>query len=111
MKDNNSPNIWIIVLAAITLMTACKSQSKMEEADSNSPSDIRSFSVGFYNVENLFDTKDHPDKEDQQFLPSGDYAWTPDKYTHKLGQLAIAIAKMDTGGRICWGWQKWKMHR
>ena len=31
--------------------------------------------IGFYNVENLFDTINDPNKNDEQFLPNGDYQW------------------------------------
>ena len=50
--------------------------------------------VGFYNVENLFDTRDDPGKDDAAFLPDGDYAWTPDKYAKKLANVAHVIASM-----------------
>ena len=86
------------MLVAGLSISGCKSQSKMEETSSSIQADITNLTVGFYNVENLFDTEDNPDKEDEQFLPSGDYAWTTDKYNRKLKQLTTAIAKMDHGG-------------
>ncbi len=50
--------------------------------------------VGFYNVENLFDTEDDEGKDDAQYLPEGDYKWTPDKYQIKLTNLAKVINAM-----------------
>ena len=50
--------------------------------------------VGFYNVENLFDTKDDPGKDDAAFLPDGEYAWTQDKYEIKVANIAHVIASM-----------------
>lgn len=50
-----------------------------------------SFRVMSYNVENLFDTYDNPDKEDNEFLPSGSRHWTPGRYYHKLQQIAKVI--------------------
>lgn len=49
------------------------------------------FRVMFYNVENLFDTKDDPLKEDDDFLPDGFMRWTPWKYWEKLRDIARVI--------------------
>jgi len=56
--------------------------------------------IGFYNVENLFDTIDDPNKNDEQFLPDGDYRWTSERYYFKLDRLSTVIseiAKLDGG--------------
>ncbi|MBO4542924.1 MAG: endonuclease/exonuclease/phosphatase family protein [Bacteroidales bacterium] len=47
--------------------------------------------IGFYNVENLFDTIDDPNTKDEQFLPDGEYQWTSKKYEEKLQNIASAI--------------------
>ena len=49
------------------------------------------FVVGFYNVENLFDTADDPKKNDEDFTPSGKLAWTNERYQLKLGRIAEVI--------------------
>ena len=36
--------------------------------------------VGVYNVENLFDTIDDPNKADEDFTPSGKLQWNTAKY-------------------------------
>lgn len=51
----------------------------------------------FYNVENLFDTEDDPTKDDQEFLPSGDKAWTPDRYQKKLDNIASVVTAIGAG--------------
>ncbi len=48
--------------------------------------------IGFYNVENLFDTINDPLKNDEQFLPDGSYQWNSDKYQLKLKNLADVIS-------------------
>jgi predicted extracellular nuclease len=53
--------------------------------------------IAFYNVENLFDTLDDPNKIDEQFLPGGDYDWTAKKYASKLDHLAQVISKLNSG--------------
>jgi hypothetical protein len=47
--------------------------------------------VSFYNLENLFDTLDHPDKRDEDFTPDGLLAWTGAKYEKKLDNMASVI--------------------
>ena len=47
--------------------------------------------IAFYNVENLFDTKDDPDINDEEFLPSGDKNWTAQRYQDKLIKIAAVI--------------------
>lgn len=49
------------------------------------------FRVMSYNLENLFDTRANPAKDDEEFLPSGHRRWTPKRYYHKLRQLARVI--------------------
>lgn len=49
------------------------------------------FGVMFYNVENLFDTKDDTTKNDEEFLPEGSRHWTNGRYWKKLTALAQAI--------------------
>lgn len=50
------------------------------------------FDVVFYNVENLFDTKDDPGSGDDDFTPNGKLQWTKERYDRKLHQLAEAIS-------------------
>jgi predicted extracellular nuclease len=47
--------------------------------------------VSFYNLENLFDTLDHPDKRDEDFTPDGVLSWTGAKYEKKLDNMARVI--------------------
>jgi predicted extracellular nuclease len=49
------------------------------------------FRVMFYNVENLFDTIDDPNKNDEEFLPDGVRHWTVGRYRNKLNNLAKVI--------------------
>ncbi len=49
------------------------------------------FSILFYNVENLFDTKDNPDAEDDSFTPEGELHWTNKRLSQKLLNLSKVI--------------------
>ncbi len=48
--------------------------------------------VGFYNLENLFDTVDDPKTIDEEFLPNGANAWTDERYAIKLANMSKVIA-------------------
>ena len=48
--------------------------------------------VGFYNLENLFDTTDDPKTIDEEFLPKGTNNWTDERYAIKLGNMSKVIA-------------------
>jgi len=57
-------------------------------------SDVNSVSIGFYNLENLFDITDDPETNDNQFTPNGDKKWDKVKYTEKLQNLAKVISQL-----------------
>lgn len=50
--------------------------------------------IGFWNVENLYDTLNDPKKLDEEFLPEGVNAWTGDRYWVKINHLAKVISEM-----------------
>ena len=52
--------------------------------------------VGFYNLENLFDTINDPNKNDEEFLPQGANQWNSEKYLSKLHNMAYAISTIGT---------------
>ena len=64
--------------------------------------------IGFYNVENLYDTEDDPLTDDSEFLPNGAYQWTPERYTQKLKNLAYAISEIGKaqGGVVVLGFSE-----
>lgn len=54
----------------------------------------KDFKVAFYNVENLFDIVDNPDKPDDEFTPTGANKWTAERYNDKLTKIGKVIAAM-----------------
>ena len=52
---------------------------------------IKKMCIGFYNLENLFDTIDDPTIRDEEFLPNGEKRWNTEKYSIKLQNLAHVI--------------------
>ena len=54
------------------------------------------YAIGFYNLENLFDTCHDAGKNDVDFLPDGRYEWNSEKYAHKLANMAKVLGEMGT---------------
>ena len=52
--------------------------------------------IGFYNVENLFDTEDDPTIRDEDFTPEGALNYTEKIYTEKMGRIADVIEQVGT---------------
>ncbi len=52
--------------------------------------------VGFYNLENLFDTINQPDVNDEDFTPAGSNNYTPKVYQDKLHRLATVLSQIAT---------------
>ena len=54
----------------------------------------KAYVIGFYNLENLFDTYHDEGKNDYEYLPDGGNQWTEAKYAKKLSNMAKVIADM-----------------
>lgn len=54
------------------------------------------YSVGFYNLENLFDTIHDAGKNDFEYLPEGTNKWGTMKYKGKLKNMATVLNEMST---------------
>lgn len=52
--------------------------------------------IGFYNLENLFDTVDNPMVDDNEFSPKGPRRYNGEIYRDKLTKLATVISQMGT---------------
>ena len=52
------------------------------------------FTVAFYNLENLFDTKDDKYTNDEGFLPDSERRWTDKRYRKKLRKLGYTISQI-----------------
>lgn len=105
----NRKTICYISLFTFFALLGCKKKpvNGVEEVTTNQPSKVSTetqkpekkyafsqITVGFYNVENLFDTKDNPAINDDEFLPQGKNKWTQKRYQKKLEKLAQAIKSL-----------------
>lgn len=52
--------------------------------------------IGFYNLENLFDTLDSPTTNDADFLPGGRLLWNSEKYWSKQANMSKVIGQLAT---------------
>lgn len=77
------PSIFILFFAFTSLLS-CKSGSV-----------LTTDYIGFYNVENLFDTIDTPEKDDAEFLPESSRNWNSEKYFEKLDHINEVIQAMN----------------
>lgn len=55
------------------------------------------FRIVFYNVENLYDTKDNPATNDDEFTPEGNLHWTKYRYWQKQHNIARIISSIGDG--------------
>lgn len=89
--------ILFIPFALVSCASNNKEDSKenSENATNTAPGKQNfDFYVGFYNVENLFDTEDHPEKADEEFTPEGKKKYTEERYQKKLMNLSLVIRNM-----------------
>ncbi|MCT8339191.1 endonuclease [Flavobacteriaceae bacterium TK19130] len=64
------------------------------------PSDTSLYTIGFYNLENLFDTEDDPYTLDDDFTSTGRKKWNEKRFKRKvaaLGKTISKIGKKETG--------------
>lgn len=54
----------------------------------------QTFSLAFYNLENLFDPFENDKTLDKDFTPNGTYNWDDLKYQQKINNLSLTISKI-----------------
>lgn len=75
--------LFFTVLSVLTIHLA-SAQKKNYQIDA----------IAFYNLENLFDTINDPNKNDEEFLPQGDFHYTSKVYKRKLHNLATVLSQI-----------------
>lgn len=55
---------------------------------------VKVATIAFYNLENLFDTINDPEKNDEEFLPAGANHWTSERYQKKLANMSKVISQV-----------------
>lgn len=85
----------ILALLSIAILASCK-QDKLTVQIPVSEKQKMSFDIMSYNVENLFDTIDDPNKADEDFTPSGKLQWNTAKYYEHMNHSVEAITNKGT---------------
>ena len=80
----------LLTLLAFMLIGVCAM------AQDSSEKRYAAYAVGFYNLENLFDTEHDEGKNDFEYLPEGKNKWNELKYSHKLHNMATVLSEMGT---------------
>jgi len=81
-------NIWSTFILFVLLSNNAISQNKHYSEEDY-------FTIVSYNVENLFDTINNPNKEDDEFTPDSKKNWNSDRYGKKLKDLSKVIASIN----------------
>ncbi len=87
---SRKPLIFILAVIFSTLGSLPEGHGQQQKKRGN----FTRVAIGFYNVENLFDTINDPQKNDDQFTIEGSYQWNAERYWEKQERLAEVIAKM-----------------
>lgn len=77
-------NIILILILSILSVGAVSAQKKK----------LAAYGIGFYNVENLFDTEYNEEIDDIDFTPQGAHNWTLPKYQKKLENISYVMDKL-----------------
>ena len=80
--------LFLTVIFALTILGAVSAQDRQKK--------FSCYPIGFYNLENLFDTCHDAEKNDYDFLPDGSYQWTAMKYKSKLKNMSRVLSEMGT---------------
>ena len=78
------------IITLITLITLTAFSSRGQEKK------YQVAVIGFYNLENFYDTIDDPSKNDEEFLPTGSYHYTGEVYKDKVSHLSDVISLVGT---------------
>ena len=76
---NLTLKISIVLIFLLSINISCKSNKKSDE-----------IYVASWNLENLFDTVDDPNKFDEEFTPNGSGNWTKERLEKKLDNLVTS---------------------
>lgn len=86
VSDNNMKNLSLLFCLFLLTFTSLKSQTN----------EYKVACIGFYNLENLFDYENDTLKNDEEYLPDGENAWTKERYEEKIANMAFVISKIGT---------------
>lgn len=83
--------VALSVIALHSCGDSLSSKDPIEKEIMSNKNDFAGRPVVFYNVENLFDTKNDPRTDDEDFTPYGYKSWDEERYETKLERIEEAI--------------------
>jgi len=86
-----------LLFISIVFLLACTPPKNASDKHNTNTNSIN-YTVGFYNVENLFDTEDDPLINDDEFTDSGEKEWNDERYQLKLENISEVIYSLSTNG-------------
>ncbi|MCG8412429.1 MAG: endonuclease/exonuclease/phosphatase family protein [Bacteroidales bacterium] len=86
MKQNNR-TILVVFLAFFSFLFTSHDTAAQKKK-------YKVTTVAFYNLENLFDTLDTPEKKDEEYTPGGEKKWDSKKYSSKQTNMSKVIAQI-----------------
>lgn len=83
------------MMAIVFWSASCKDAARgtVSAEPTKNPTEL---TVAFFNVENIFDIYNDPEKNDNDFTPTGKLQWSEDRYQMKLAHIAEAISLIDS---------------
>ena len=79
--------IHLLLFVSLLVSSVCVAKGKKQQ---------NIYGIGFYNLENLFDTCHDEGKNDYEYLAEGTNKWTGEKYRCKLQNMSRVLAEMGT---------------
>ena len=93
LSDNFKPVKKLTIFTLLFVSILCSFPSRVLNAQQKQ---AKVACIGFYNLENLFDTIDDPKIDDAEFLPNSANQWNSKRYHEKLSHLAEVISQIGT---------------
>lgn len=90
MIKKNTTTLLPFLILFLIFSIGCKSPKHLSTTDQST---VGRFA--FYNVENLFDVFDDPNKNDEEFTPEGNKKWTKPRYQLKINKLSEVVVGMN----------------
>lgn len=84
--------IFSVLLPMLLAVSACSLSAREPKGNTQ----YRVFGIGFYNLENLFDTINANGTYDLEYSPQGARQWNGHKYRSKIHNMAYAISQLAT---------------
>ncbi len=96
IRGNSPGNMNTLSMTPIKHYLICFFALFVSALSLSAQNDYKVAAIGFYNLENLFDTIDNPATNDEDFLPTGRLLWNSEKYASKQANMAKVISQLAT---------------